>query len=104
MSPATSGLHLSKLKNQPKMPHPTALGRMSPERFKQEFQNFTLFLETVSLTNLPDMTLLAASGRLHDSIKYCKKVRKMGVAGKQSTNQLLCNIEAPNFTGTSTPT
>ena len=33
-----------------------------------------------------DMTLLAASGRLQNVIKYCTKVRKTGVAGNESNN------------------
>ena len=39
---------------------------------------------TVNLTNLPDMTSLAASGRLQNAIKYCTKVPYTGATGKES--------------------
>ena len=39
---------------------------------------FSPLIGTVSTTNLPDMTSLAASGRQQNAIKYCRKVRKMG--------------------------
>ena len=35
-------------------------------------------------TAAPDTTLLAASDRLENAIKYCTKVRKAGAAGKES--------------------
>ena len=38
---------------------------------------------TIGLKNIPDMTSLAASGRLQNAIKYCTKVLKTGSAGKQ---------------------
>ena len=37
---------------------------------------------TTSLTNLPDMTSQATSGRLKNAIKYCTKVRKTGAANQ----------------------
>ena len=36
---------------------------------------------------LPDMTWLAASGRLQSAIKYCVEVRKTGPTGNESNNQ-----------------
>ena len=56
-----------KVRTTVEMPPPTALGRILGERFKRAQQNFTHFLGTVSLTNLPDMTPLAASGRLKNA-------------------------------------
>ena len=41
---------------------------------------------TVGLTNLLDMTSLAASGRLQNAIKYCPKVHKTRAVGKGSYN------------------
>ena len=59
-----------------------ALGGISPERFQQLSQNFAYLSGTIDLTNLPDMTSLATSGRLHKATKYCAKVRKTGPAGQ----------------------
>ena len=44
---------------------------------------------TISSTNLPDMTSLAASRRLQNAIKYCTKVRKTGVASNESNNLVI---------------
>ena len=63
-SPATSGRHLWKFRKRSKVPPPTALGWISGEQFKRGSRNFTHFSGTASLTNLPDMTSVAASGRL----------------------------------------
>ena len=81
--------------------------RLSPETFDLESSNFTLtsvpthftatldmtslstsslyrlWLEFIGLTNVPDMTSLAASGRLQNAIKYCAEVRKTGPAGQR---------------------
>ena len=64
----------------------TVSGRISRERLKQGLPNFTRLFGTISLTNLPGMTLLAASGRLKNAIKYCPKVHKMCTAGKEAYN------------------
>ena len=37
-------------------------------------------------THDPDITSLSASGRLQNAIKYCRKVRKTDVAGKEFNN------------------
>ena len=46
------------------MPHPTASGKISSERFKRGSQNCTHLWWTVSDIHLPDVTRLATSGRL----------------------------------------
>ena len=38
---------------------------------------------TISLTNMPDMTSLVASGRLQNAITYCAKVCKSGPDGQR---------------------
>ena len=50
------------VKKTVKMPPPMALGGISLEWFKQGSHNFPHLLGTVSVTNLPDMMSLAASG------------------------------------------
>ena len=60
------------------MPPTTTLGRISGERFKGGPRTFTHLSRTVRLTNLSDMTSLAASGRLQNAIKYCTKAHKTG--------------------------
>ena len=49
--------------------------------------------------SLPDMTSLAASGRLQNAIKYCTKVRKCVQPAKGRIIQSTFNVESPNFTG-----
>ena len=50
-------------------------------------RNCTHLSGTIGLTNLPDMTSLAASGRLQNAtIKYCANVRKPGPAGQRVDN------------------
>ena len=68
------------------MPHPTTLGRISPEQFKRGSRNFTRLSGTAGPTDLPDMTSLAAFSRLQNAIKYCTTVRKTDAAGKESNN------------------
>ena len=65
------------------MTPPTASGRISGERFKRWSRNFTRLSGTACLINLPDMTSRAASNRLQNGIKYCKKVRITGATGTQ---------------------
>ena len=43
---------------------------------------FTCLSGTVDLTDLPDMTSLAVSGRLQNATKYCTKLLKTGAAGR----------------------
>ena len=86
------------------MSPPKALGRISPEWSEQESRNITHLPWTISLTNLPDMTSIAASGRLQNAVKYCTKVRKTGVAGNSWIIRPLFNVESPNFTRSSMPT
>ena len=66
-----------------KIPGPVASCGISRERFKQGSRTFPCLLRTIGLTNLPDMTSLAGSGRLQNAIKYCIKVRKTGPTGKE---------------------
>ena len=49
----TSDRNLSKYEKKPKMLPPTALSRISPERFKRGSQNYTLLSWTISPANLP---------------------------------------------------
>ena len=67
-----------------KIPLPTASGGISREWFKRGSPNFTYLSGTISFTNLMDMTLLAASSRLQNAIKYYTKVHKTGPASKES--------------------
>ena len=53
-------------------------------------------LNTIGLTNLPEMTALAASSRLQNAIKYCTKVHKMIRPDKQSIIRLLFNNNNTN--------
>ena len=53
-----------------------SLGLVSSEHFKRGSQNFTGLSWTISLTDLPDMTSLAACCRLWNTVIYCRKVRK----------------------------
>ena len=69
MSPAASGHHLSKLEKWWEMPNLMAFSRICSERFKRGSHNFTESSGTVSPTNLPDMTSLAASDRLQNAVK-----------------------------------
>ena len=68
-------------KKRSKLPPLMALGRISGHRFKRGSQTFTHISGTANLTNLPDMSSLAAFGRLQNAIKYCTKVRQTGAAG-----------------------
>ena len=63
-STAPSGRHLSKVEKWQKIPHPTALSRISQQRFKSGSPNFAHSSGTVSPANSPDMTSLTASGQL----------------------------------------
>ena len=70
-----------------KMVPPVALGRISPEQFTARIMKFYMhLLGTVGLTNLPDMTSLAVSGRLQNAIQHYTKVRKTDPASKESNN------------------
>ena len=51
-------------------------GGVYREWLKIGSQNGTRLLGTIGLTNLLDLTSLAASGRLQNAIKYCTKVTK----------------------------
>ena len=52
--------------------------QISRERFERGPPNFTDLSWTIGLTNMPDNTLLAASSRLWNVIKYCTQVHKTG--------------------------
>ena len=71
-------------KKRLKMPHPTASGQISGERFKRVSRNFANLSGTASRRNLSDMTSLAVSDRVQNAIKYYTKLRKTGDAGIES--------------------
>ena len=81
--PAVSDRHLSKFEKRPKMPHPTALGRISPEGVKRGSRNFMHLSGTASHRNQPDMPSLDSSSRIQNAIKYCTKMLKMGTTRKE---------------------
>ena len=74
-----------------------ALGQISPERFKRVSRNFTPLSETVSPTNLPDMTSLTASGRLQDATNTAQKCVKRVRLAKCQIIRRLFSIESPKF-------
>ena len=53
-----------------------ALCGISQELFKLGPRNFTHLLRISGLTNMPEMTSLAASGQLQNVIKYCTELCK----------------------------
>ena len=54
--------------------------------------------------NMLDMTSLAVSGRLQNTIKYCTKVRWTDPAGQIVIIWPVCYLKSPNFARTSMPT
>ena len=86
------------------MPRLTASGGISREMFKRGSQNFTRLSVTIGPTCLPDMTLLAVSGRLQNVIKYSTEVCKTRPPGKSRMIRPLFNLESQNFAQTSMPT
>ena len=83
---------------------PTALSRVSPERFKRGLQNCTALSATTSPINLPDMISLAVSGRLQNGQVYLKnlhaKIVPQTVSYKQLSSQIakLRALRENNFT------
>ena len=69
-----------------KIPLQMTSGQISREPFERWSRNFTHLSGTISLTNLPDMTPLAAAGRLQNTNKYCIEVRKNGPSQPESNN------------------
>ena len=63
-------------------------GRISGEQFKRMYINLHTYIRPASLTNLPDMTSLAAAGRLQNAAINCTKVRKVGAAGIEVHNSV----------------
>ena len=55
-------------------------------------------------TNLPDITSLAASGRLQNANKYCQNAWNASGRHNRRIVRPLFNIELQNFAGTSRPT
>ena len=51
---------------------------------KKDYELFTRIVAD-RLSNVPDLTLIAASGWVQNAIKYCPKMRKTGTA-KESIN------------------
>ena len=92
-------------KKQLKIPPAMALGTISRKWFQRGSQNFMHLSWTISPTNLLDMTSLTVSSQLKNAIKYCTKVRKMGLTGQKSQIiRPLFNQESSNFAWTSTMT
>ena len=83
------------------MPHPMALGRISPERFKRVSRNCTHLSGTVSQIHVLDMTWPAASGRLQTAVEYCVKCVKQYQPATSRIIWLLFSTESSNFVRTS---
>ena len=66
---------------RPKMPFPTALGRIYRQQFQASLTKFCSCIRDDRFTNTPDMASLAASSRLQNAIECCIKVRKASPAG-----------------------
>ena len=66
-----------------KIPLATDGGRISQKPFKRGSRNLTKLLWTIVPTNLPDMTLLAVSGHLKNSTKYCTNMIPFYIDGRQ---------------------
>ena len=73
----------------------------SQERFKWGSPHFAHLSGTICLTNLLDMTALAASNQLQNAIKYYTKVCKTFPADKESNNSAIVYPRSSNFTWTS---
>ena len=65
-----------------KLPLPTASSRISREGFKRGSRNFKGSSGTIVLTNLQDITSIAASSLLQNAMKYWTRVRKTGAVGQ----------------------
>ena len=72
------------VQKRPKCRWLTALGRISQERFKRWSGSFKPLPGTIILIKVPDMPSLPASSWLENATEYCIKVRKTGLAGKES--------------------
>ena len=61
-----------KVRKTAEMPHPTAFGWISPERFKRErgSRNYTYLSGTVSHIHAPALMWPAASSRLKTAVEY----------------------------------
>ena len=89
-----------------KIPPLAASGGISREQFEQGSRHFTHLLRTIDLTNLPDMTSLASSGRLQNAIKFSilhKSEQNGSDWTKSRIIRLLFNQESPRLAGTSVP-
>ena len=86
-SPAASGQQLSKFEKRPNMPHPTALGRISPDQFKRIAKFYALFFGDSEFHKLTghDITSCFQSD-MQNAITYCTKVRKTGAVSKESND------------------
>ena len=73
-----------------------ASGQIPRVRFERE-HNFTHSSGTIGLTNLPDMTSPAASRRLQNATKYCKKCIKWVQPENCGVFQLLFKPEELTF-------
>ena len=88
-----------------KMPLPTASGGISRERFKLGSRSFWRLSGTIGLTNMLDVTSLAASGLLQNAVNYCTKVCTTGLACHKSlVIRPLSRLESQSFTRISMPT
>ena len=96
---ATYGSQLSKFTNRSKMQPPTASRGISGKWFKRGSRNFTRLPRTTRLTNLPDVTSLAFSGRLQNAIKeklYCSKLESAETRGRWRLISRFCNDKVIN--------
>ena len=89
------------------MPPSTASGGISREWCRGQGERNSINLSvTIGLTNLPDMTSLAASYHMQNAVIFCIKVRKRGPGGIESNNSatVLIKIKTSiNFFKTSIP-
>ena len=69
-----------------KMSPPTALGRISRERFKRGSRTFTALSGPNNPINLPNIKQLVAFSRRQNENEYCIEVRKTGPAGNKLRN------------------
>ena len=72
-----SRIRCQSFKNCPKMPPPTALGRILENGLSKNYPE-----QSIGCTNWPCMKSLTGSCRLQNTITYCTKVRKTGMTNQ----------------------
>ena len=70
-------------KKPSKMPTPTASDGILESSLSDNHEHFSCLSGGIDTTILTDMTSLAASGRLQNTIKNCISVRKTGATGRR---------------------